>query len=202
MNDYLQTALSGWAGVLLFGSGLAMPYLLRRSPSAKAPYPRRMWPHYWLGYLTFFVSFAHAWFAMRSGNMRGMNLSGVWIATVALIVMLWQIVVGLLLRDPAQSKRRALRRLHFWTMALVAGLIVLHVFLNDNKHVDDGRSGDHPEPLGRSSVDCVLESPGAIAGTTVKRTETRYLCPDGKTMYVQSARSGKDPMILVFTRDK
>jgi cytochrome b561 len=130
LSDYLLSALSGWAGALVFGSGLAMPYLLRRVPGAKMHYLRRMWPHYWLGYLTFFASFAHAWFAMRSGNMRGMNLSGVWIATLALIVTLWQIVVGLLLRDPAQSKRRALRRLHFWTMALVAGLIVLHVALN------------------------------------------------------------------------
>lgn len=130
MNDYLQTAFSGWAGVLLFGSGLAMPYLLRRSSGAKAPYLRRMWPHYWLGLLTFLASSAHAWFAMRSGNMRGINLSGVWIATVALLVILWQIAVGLLLRDPAQSKRRALRRLHFWTMAFVTGLIVLHITLN------------------------------------------------------------------------
>ena len=94
MNDYLQTAFSGWTGVLLFGSGLTMPYLLRRSPGAKAPYLRRMWPHYWLGYLTFFASFAHAWFAMRSGNMRGMNLSGVWIATVALLVILWSVLLA------------------------------------------------------------------------------------------------------------
>jgi hypothetical protein len=46
------------------------------------------------------------------------------------------------------------------------------------------------------------ESPGAIAGTVVKRIETRYLSPDGKTMYVESARSGKDPMVIVFTKDK
>jgi len=44
------------------------------------------------------------------------------------------------------------------------------------------------------------ESLGAIAGTTVKRIETRYLSPDGKTMYVESARPGKDPMIIVFTK--
>lgn len=130
MSDYLQTALSGWAGVLLFGSGLAMPYLLRRSPGSKLPYLQRMWPHYWLGYLAFFISFTHAWSAMRSGNMRGMNLSGVWIATLALLVILWQIGVGLLLRNPTQSRRRDLRRLHFWTMALVAGLIVIHIVLN------------------------------------------------------------------------
>jgi hypothetical protein len=44
------------------------------------------------------------------------------------------------------------------------------------------------------------ESPGAIAGTTTKRIETRYLSSDGKTMYLESARSGKDPMVIVFTR--
>jgi hypothetical protein len=44
------------------------------------------------------------------------------------------------------------------------------------------------------------ESPGAIAGTMVKRAETRYLSPDGKTMYVESARPGKDPIVIVFTR--
>lgn len=46
------------------------------------------------------------------------------------------------------------------------------------------------------------ESAGAIAGTVVKRIETRYLSPDGKTMYVESARNGKDPMIIVFTKDE
>lgn len=130
MDDYLLTAFSGWAGVMLFGSGLAIPYLLRRMPKAKLPYLQRMWPHYWLGYLAFFVSFAHAGLAMRGGNMRGINSAGVWIATVALLVILWQIAVGLMLKHPTQSSRCALRRLHFWTMALVAGLIVLHVALN------------------------------------------------------------------------
>jgi hypothetical protein len=46
------------------------------------------------------------------------------------------------------------------------------------------------------------ESAGAIAGTTTTRIETRYLSADAKTMYVESARPGKDPMVMVFTRDK
>jgi hypothetical protein len=46
------------------------------------------------------------------------------------------------------------------------------------------------------------ESPGAIAGTTTKRIETRYLSTDGKTMFVESARAGKEPMVIVFTREK
>lgn len=48
----------------------------------------------------------------------------------------------------------------------------------------------------------VWESPGSIAGTTVKRTETRYLSADGNTMYVESSRTGQDPLVMVFTRDR
>lgn len=130
MNEYLGTALNGWAGVMLFGAGLMMPYLLRSSPAVKVPYMRRLWPHYWLGYLALIVSSVHAWLAMRSGNMRGISSSGTWIATIALLIMIWQILVGLMLRDPNQSNRRILRRTHFWTMTLVAGLIVGHIALN------------------------------------------------------------------------
>ena len=46
------------------------------------------------------------------------------------------------------------------------------------------------------------ESAGSIAGSTVKRTETRYLSPDGNTMYVESSRPGQDPMVMAFTRDR
>lgn len=46
------------------------------------------------------------------------------------------------------------------------------------------------------------ESPGSIAGSTVKRTETRYLSPDGATMYVESSRAGHPAMVMVFTRDR
>jgi hypothetical protein len=130
MNDYLGNALSGWAGIMLFGSGLIMPYLLRGVSGAKTPYLRRLWPHYWLGYLAFIVSSSHAWLAMRSGNMRGIDSSGVWIATIALLIMLLQVAVGLMLRNPTQSNRRTLRRIHFLTMTFVAGFIVAHVALN------------------------------------------------------------------------
>ena len=43
-------------------------------------------------------------------------------------------------------------------------------------------------------------SDGAIAGTKVVRTETRYLSEDGRTMFLESARSGKDPVVIVFDR--
>ncbi|HEY0797375.1 MAG TPA: hypothetical protein VGD64_16500 [Acidisarcina sp.] len=44
------------------------------------------------------------------------------------------------------------------------------------------------------------ESPGAIAGTITRRTETRYLSADGATMYVESGRPGREAMVIVFTR--
>ena len=67
---------------------------------------------------------------MSSGNLRGMSIPGLWLATVALLVMLWQIAIGLLLRNPTQSNRRELRRAHFWTMASMAVLVVMHIVLN------------------------------------------------------------------------
>ena len=44
------------------------------------------------------------------------------------------------------------------------------------------------------------ESEGAVAGTKVVRTETRYLSEDGKTLFLESARTGKEPMVIVFDR--
>ena len=44
------------------------------------------------------------------------------------------------------------------------------------------------------------ESEGAVAGTKVVRTETRYLSEDGKTLFLESARAGKEPMVIVFDR--
>jgi hypothetical protein len=130
MSDYLRTAFSGWASVMVFGSGLALPFLLRRTPRLTTPFLRRMWPHYWLGYFTLIASFSHGWLAMSAGNMRGVDLPGIWIATIALLAIMWQVAVGLMLTSPAQPQRRALRRTHFWTMMLVAGLIVAHVVRN------------------------------------------------------------------------
>lgn len=130
MNEYLRTAFSGWGAVMLFGSTLAIPFLLRRQAGTKKPFLRRIWPHYWLGYATFLFSSVHAWLAMRTGNMAGADVPGIWIATVALLVILWQLGVGLMLRDPGQLRRRALKRTHFWTMTLAAALIVAHIVRN------------------------------------------------------------------------
>lgn len=43
-------------------------------------------------------------------------------------------------------------------------------------------------------------SSGAVAGTTMVRTETRALSPDGKTMTVESTNGAKPPIVFVFDR--
>ena len=130
MNDYLRTALSGWTAFLLFAAGLALPYLFRRTRAGGRPFLKRLWPHYRIGYALPVVAFVHAWLPMQTGNVRGMNMTGIWLATAALLLILWQITLGLLLRNPLQSSRRSLRTIHFWTMALLAGLILAHIALN------------------------------------------------------------------------
>lgn len=44
-------------------------------------------------------------------------------------------------------------------------------------------------------------SEGAIAGTTVVRTETRWLSDDGNTMSVETARGDNPSMIMVYERE-
>ena len=44
-------------------------------------------------------------------------------------------------------------------------------------------------------------SEGAIAGTTVVRTETRWLSDNGNTMSVETARGDNPSMIMVYERD-
>jgi len=43
-------------------------------------------------------------------------------------------------------------------------------------------------------------SQGAVAGSKTVRTETRYLSDNGKTMTVESARSGRPPVVMVFDK--
>jgi hypothetical protein len=44
------------------------------------------------------------------------------------------------------------------------------------------------------------ERPGAVPGSTLRRTETRRLSADGRSMVVESRSDGKAPMIMVFER--
>jgi hypothetical protein len=63
--------------------------------------------------------------------------------------------------------------------------------------------GDRSETVSKltdATLVTTWTSEGAIAGTTVVRTETRTLAEDGKTMTVSSARGDKPPMVMVYEK--
>ena len=94
------------------------------------PYLGRMWPHYWVGYSVAGLSTAHAWIPMSGGHIRT-NMSGLWMATVALGLLWLQVFLGLMLRQPVSpTDRKMLRLWHFWGMFAIVALVALHVGIN------------------------------------------------------------------------
>ena len=68
---------------------------------------------------------------------------------------------------------------------------------NDSPMGEKGQTSSH---WSGNKLVTIWESEGAVAGTRVVRTETRYLSDDGKTLFLESARAGKEPMVIVFDR--
>jgi hypothetical protein len=136
---YFPGAFAGWLGVIFLGAVALLPYLLRRSlisvklgislPSDQ-PYLRRMWPHYWLAYAATALSFAHAWGAMSRGRMIRTSSAGLYLATLALVLLFLQVFQGLTLQQKVLPERSSIRSWHFWTMAGVMALMAAHVWLN------------------------------------------------------------------------
>ena len=136
---YFASAYAGWLGAIFIGAVALLPYMLRRSVvSAKLGmalpshllYLRRMWPHYWLAYAATALSFMHAWVAMSRGRMARTSSAGLYLATLALLLLFLQVFLGLALQQRVLPERRPVRRWHFCTMAGVLVLVVAHVWMN------------------------------------------------------------------------
>src|SRR5438105_14866231 len=139
MNSHALTSLSGWIAAVLIGADIVLPYLLRRSrltnllrlnPQMHSkPYLQRLWPHYWLGYLLLGISILHS-FVPIDGLMSETNDTGLWLATVALVLLCIKRMVGLILKDFQTQERKVLRDWHYWMMVLVVCLVSAHIWLN------------------------------------------------------------------------
>lgn len=85
-----------------------------------------------------------------------------------------------------------------------------HKQTHETKYDLSGATVPNDSPMGEKSqtsshwsgnkLVTTWESEGAVAGTKVVRTETRYLSDDGKTLFLESARAGKESMVIVFDR--
>lgn len=140
MSSFFYASATGRIALILVGLEILLPYLLRRTRLSGSlgiaqgytkPYLQRMWPHYWTGYLLLILSLAHAWIPMAAGRMPTTNLTGLWLATLALALLFFQLFLGLTLKIAGET-RRFLRVAHFWTMLLVSVLVLAHLFLNSS----------------------------------------------------------------------
>lgn len=81
----------------------------------------------------------------------------------------------------------------------------LHYDLSGKTTTNDGWMGDRNDTVVRwqgPALVATWTAAGAVAGTTVVRTETRTLSADGQTMTVALARGGSStpPLIMVFEK--
>jgi hypothetical protein len=137
MLVYSIGSLAGRIATLLCVVVVALPYLLRRNRLSRGlglaqgharPYLRRLRPHFWVGYFILGLSVVHAGTVM--GAMGRANGIGIVPATGAFFLLLFEIALGLNLKDTRLATRRPVRRLHFWTMVGFAGALGLHLWLN------------------------------------------------------------------------
>lgn len=137
MIVYLAGSLAARLATVLCVVVIALPYLLRRSWLSESlhisrhgatPYRQRLWPHFWLGYAVLGLSLLHAGTVTEA--MGRTSQLGIVAAASAFLLLLFEIVLGLKLKGTRGSLRRQLRWIHFWSMVMLSGSLLLHLVLN------------------------------------------------------------------------
>ena len=132
MGAFFVTSASGFFAFYLVVFSACLPYLVRR-PKWIRPAPagalQGMGLHYCIGYLVFGVLMLHMLVSMMAGMARGTSLKGLNLATLALLLVMLQVMLGTTLLAGGR-KSRSLKALHLACMAGIVGLAVLHVALN------------------------------------------------------------------------
>jgi hypothetical protein len=116
---------AGWIALASIPLAAAAGWVMRRF--VRGPLRTRMRPHYVAGYFALALALAHA--ANSMGSMAGADSTGIWLATLALLGLIWQALLGSNLQSPGDY-RTPLRRWHIATFAAVAALAGGHVLLN------------------------------------------------------------------------
>ena len=117
--------------IVLLVATIIYPFLLHSGILGPVqPFLRRMRFHYWLGYSIAGIVIIHFWVPMSAGLAGRTNALGLDLATVALFLIFRQVMLGRQLRWPKLSKRRVVRRWHFWVMIGIVAFVLGHVALN------------------------------------------------------------------------
>lgn len=91
---------------------------------------RSLRPHYVLGYAAAGLAIAHSVLSISRRQVPPAAEVGLWLGSVAALVIVVQVVTGRGLRDVAAAARGRLRTIHLVLMGAVLVLVALHVALN------------------------------------------------------------------------
>jgi hypothetical protein len=126
---------SGWTAAILVSCTVFLPYLARaplrhRFNMAVHGARRLMRLHYVIGFAVLALALIHMWVSMTGGMARHTRASGLYIATVALAVLVVQAMSGSTMSFGQVRATIGLRRSHFMTMLAIVALVGLHIALN------------------------------------------------------------------------
>jgi hypothetical protein len=124
--ERLLTFATGWLAVTLLVVGVLIPsagrLLRRRRPG------RSFWrSHYRLGWAAAAVAVLHTVVSITRGGVPLAAEIGLWVASVAALLVGAEIVLGWTL---VAARRKRLRRNHLVLTPVIGTLVVLHVILN------------------------------------------------------------------------
>jgi hypothetical protein len=134
---YLVSSFAARIATVMCVVVILLPYGLRRNRLSRGlglaqertkPYLYRLWPHFWMGYLILALSTVHAGTVMTVSSRA--NRAGVLAASAAFFLLLFEVLLGLSLKDGDFLERKSLRRIHFWTMLVFVGALGVHLWLN------------------------------------------------------------------------
>lgn len=84
--------------------------------------------HIVLGLILPLLTFSHAWLSMKSVSMKPANMSVLWLATAALLLLGVQALLGTALIRPSES-RGSLKRVHLAVGLGILALASVHMLL-------------------------------------------------------------------------
>jgi hypothetical protein len=129
--DNTLTSITGWSMMVLLITIILYPFLLRAGILGPIqPFLRRMRLHYWMAYSLALLLVVHLWVSMTGMLALVVNTLGLYLATIAMFLVLAQILLGLRLRQPSLIQRRLIRRQHFWVMLALVAFVIGHVVLD------------------------------------------------------------------------
>jgi hypothetical protein len=115
----LFTRLSGWVLVVAL---VAIVQVARRRPRAL--------PHYLLGWSLTVLTWFHFYYPMTGGLVGRTPPAGLWIATLAWVLLLVQLGVGQWMALKAGRAASGTVKFHHRTMLAIVTLTTLHILLN------------------------------------------------------------------------